>query len=84
VPGVVLEVPLGVVCVPVDVVPVVVPDDDVPGAPVDPAPPPVTWAEAIPIARNNTEDVRKCFCMESPLNSHRSDDRQRCSKNMAI
>jgi len=60
---VVLEVPLGVVCGAVPVVPA----EDVPGAPVDPALPPVTWAEAIPIARNNTEDVRKCLCMTSPV-----------------
>ena len=73
-PGVVLAVPLGVVCVVVEVpaepgAVAVVPEAPPAGAPVDPAlPPPVTWAEAIPIAKNNTDDARKCFCMESPLN----------------
>jgi hypothetical protein len=46
-----------------DVVVPVVP----PGAPADPALPLPAWAEAIPIARNKTDDVRKYFCMESPL-----------------
>lgn len=67
-----LAVPLGVVCVPMVEVPaepgaVVVVPVVPPGAPVDPAlPPPVTWAEVIPIARNKTDDARKYFCMESP------------------
>jgi len=60
-----------VVEVPAEPGAVVVVPDVPPGAPVDPAlPPPVIWAEAIPIARNKTEDARKCFCMavssESP------------------
>lgn len=71
VPGVVLEVPLGVVCVPMVEVPaepgvVVVVPVVPPAAPVDPALPPPAWAEAIPIARNKTDDARKYFCMESP------------------